>query len=423
MKILRTLLSIILCSVFLGLIFSEAGLRRQIEELLPLEGLTDTDAGTGGTGGDPPGSGQSENGKGAENSGEEISGNGKPRDAAGLLINRSPSFYCYSCLNGEEQALYDLLLEAASDPMSTEAGRGLQIHLDPAGEDFHERFMRVCDALLYDHPEFFWLYQGKSGFQFSYFSLPDAAGSWTIHASLTKEWPEYGSKMALFNAAVSDFLSDIDTEAPDAAVAMAIHDKLIDMVSYGDTSAAASDDSHTAFGALVADSSGNPCTAVCAGYAFAYEYLLQQCGIPCTMVFGYAGKNGEEASRHAWNLVCLDGEWYEVDPTWNDREIWREYDEEAWLLLDDAMNDTRYWNRIRHYLFNVTTETITCFNPDDSWRYEGAGGWVTFLESSVHIRFDYKERAETGDYAADMPPVATGTRYSYDMLVNNDWTP
>ena len=58
--------------------------------------------------------------------------------------------------------------------------------------------------------------------------------------------------MALFNAAVSDFLSDIDTEAPDAAVAMAIHDKLIDMVSYGDTSAAASDDSHTAFGALVA---------------------------------------------------------------------------------------------------------------------------------------------------------------------------
>ena len=71
MKILRTLLSIILCSVFLGLIFSEAGLRRQIEELLPLEGLTDTDAGTGGTGGDPPGSGQSENGKGAENSGEE----------------------------------------------------------------------------------------------------------------------------------------------------------------------------------------------------------------------------------------------------------------------------------------------------------------------------------------------------------------
>ena len=66
MKILRTLLSIILCSVFLGLIFSEAGLRRQIEELLPLEELTYTDAGTGGTGGDPPGSGQSENGKGAE---------------------------------------------------------------------------------------------------------------------------------------------------------------------------------------------------------------------------------------------------------------------------------------------------------------------------------------------------------------------
>ena len=51
---------------------------------------------------------------------------------------------------------------------------------------------------------------------------------------------------------------------------------------------------------------------VCAGYAFALQYLLMRAGIQSYYVVGYAGEN------HAWNLAKIDGEWYYVDATWDD---------------------------------------------------------------------------------------------------------
>ena len=48
---------------------------------------------------------------------------------------------------------------------------------------------------------------------------------------------------------------------------------------------------------------------VCAGYARAFAYYMQQLRIPCTVLHG---------SGHAWNLVEVDGEWYQMDVTWDD---------------------------------------------------------------------------------------------------------
>lgn len=64
--------------------------------------------------------------------------------------------------------------------------------------------------------------------------------------------------------------------------------------------------SHQAEGALLKG------TAVCSGYAKAYEILLDAAGIPCETITGFAG------GYHAWNLVQVDGQWYHVDATWDD---------------------------------------------------------------------------------------------------------
>lgn len=64
--------------------------------------------------------------------------------------------------------------------------------------------------------------------------------------------------------------------------------------------------SHQAEGALLHG------TAVCSGYAKAYEALLDAAGIPNETITGYAG------GYHAWNLVQVDGQWYHVDATWDD---------------------------------------------------------------------------------------------------------
>ena len=51
---------------------------------------------------------------------------------------------------------------------------------------------------------------------------------------------------------------------------------------------------------------------VCAGYAHALQYLLQQVDIPCAYVVGNAGE------PHAWNILELYGEVYAMDVTWDD---------------------------------------------------------------------------------------------------------
>ena len=57
--------------------------------------------------------------------------------------------------------------------------------------------------------------------------------------------------------------------------------------------------------------------AVCQGYAEAFCVLCYSAGIQAEMVIGTA-YNGYETSSHAWNIVRIDGNWYQIDVTWDD---------------------------------------------------------------------------------------------------------
>ena len=54
-------------------------------------------------------------------------------------------------------------------------------------------------------------------------------------------------------------------------------------------------------------------TSVCAGYAKATKYLLDQMGVDSIYVTGNA-----EGESHAWNIVSCEGRYYCVDTTWGD---------------------------------------------------------------------------------------------------------
>lgn len=73
--------------------------------------------------------------------------------------------------------------------------------------------------------------------------------------------------------------------------------------------------SHTAYDESLNKNSGYDIvvegSAVCAGYALAYQDLLQRAGIECRIVTS-------AEMEHAWNLVCIDGNWYHADLTWDD---------------------------------------------------------------------------------------------------------
>ena len=53
-------------------------------------------------------------------------------------------------------------------------------------------------------------------------------------------------------------------------------------------------------------------TMVCQGYALLTYKLMWRCGVPCRIVVGRSSNE-----NHGWNIVKLDGKWYNLDTTWD----------------------------------------------------------------------------------------------------------
>ena len=60
--------------------------------------------------------------------------------------------------------------------------------------------------------------------------------------------------------------------------------------------------------------------ADCSGYADAFCMVCQLAGIDCIVVWGTA-HNSAMAADHAWNMVKLDDDWYNVDVSWDDVKL------------------------------------------------------------------------------------------------------
>ena len=102
-------------------------------------------------------------------------------------------------------------------------------------------------------------------------------------------------------------ISQVSTDASEYEKIKYIYEYLVETVTYVEDAP----DNQNIYSALVGKES------VCAGYARANQYLLEQLGISCIYVTGMA--NGQEGvDTHAWNIVECDDKFYYVDVTWAD---------------------------------------------------------------------------------------------------------
>ncbi|MBQ5711015.1 MAG: hypothetical protein IIV61_00220, partial [Oscillospiraceae bacterium] len=112
---------------------------------------------------------------------------------------------------------------------------------------------------------------------------------------------------AAVDAAVEDLLEDLALEGKsDYDAVLAIYDYITDHVTYDYDS----DDTYllqyTAYGALING------TSVCQGYAVLFYRLALECGIDTRLIAGTGG-----GGAHGWNIVELDGLYYDLDATWD----------------------------------------------------------------------------------------------------------
>lgn len=77
-------------------------------------------------------------------------------------------------------------------------------------------------------------------------------------------------------------------------------------------------------------------TTNCNGYALSFMSIMRECGIPCTY---------ETGDNHAWNRVKLDGEWYNIDVTWDDTGVW---DKEGGITYDYFLKSDGDWMKHHH---------------------------------------------------------------------------
>ncbi len=169
---------------------------------------------------------------------------------------------------------------------------------------------KIIFALEADHPIFYW-YQGVS-----YSS--DGNGKVTnIYITVNKAYYKASTRKTVqtkIDSGLAKYCSVVDVMKQNGAsvfqIELAIHDLLIDKCNYaldskGQAQTAAW--AHNIYGIFGKDS------AVCEGYAKAFQLLMNYAGIESIYAIGYGGTVG-----HAWNLVKLNGVWYGVDTTWDD---------------------------------------------------------------------------------------------------------
>ena len=145
-----------------------------------------------------------------------------------------------------------------------------------------------------------------------------------------------------------------------------------------------------AFGALVEG------RAKCDGISLAMKWCLEGAGIPSLCILGDP-KEGEEG--HAWNMVCLDGKYYNLDLTASVR-----HEDYADTFMDDLVvyyqfNVADHWQEEKFIVnpaFTALVEKPVC--ADDSQGYYVQNGpYISEAEDVLLAYFKLaRQTAETG---------------------------
>ncbi len=93
--------------------------------------------------------------------------------------------------------------------------------------------------------------------------------------------------------------------------------------------------------------------STCMAYAKLYAILLNESGVPAVTV-------GSDTINHEWLMVCIDGEWYHCDPTWDDYTS-----EYGFTALFEPNDDNYDIGAVSHeYFLKSDDEFIDLEHPD-----------------------------------------------------------
>lgn len=210
--------------------------------------------------------------------------------ATGDDLTFDPLYYpYYQMLDDKGKHLYRQIFANADSLNQT---------FTPVEEINAKQLKSVFSAVYNDHPSLFWL---DTAYSCKCRRNGEVA---EISLAFNKTAKDLDNAKQTFAENAEKILSDARKLDNDYEKEKFVHNALIDKITYAKNAPM----SQSAYSGLVNGKT------VCAGYARAFQYLLQQLDIPCYYCTGYAGES------HAWNIVKLGDDYYNADVTWDDTE-------------------------------------------------------------------------------------------------------
>lgn len=284
----------------------------------------------------------------------------------------SDNFY-FQTLNDIEKDYYRLLYEAS-------------IKYDTSFKTFEEldldSLKNAIEALKFDYPLFYWWSTGLKSTKDNYFVYSTSVSDDAISLDVLNNVQNIDviSNNIIYGCVEEDNYKTI----------LNIHDYLVNNLEYKET-----DNAHNIVGSLIE----NEC--VCDGYAYAFKYLMDKLEIPCIIVKGNAIKNDNDSRGHAWNIIKLNDDWYNVDITWDDlvnddKDITYEY----FLCNDDVIlinhikeeYDYPKCNDNSLYLKQLPAIYLEEFNKDEIWDFILYN--LPDNKKTIYIKFKNREDIE-----------------------------
>lgn len=312
-------------------------------------------------------------------------------------------YYARDIIDGNVAYVYDAFCEEllCSSPKT-------EISLDSDKKVTADEVSLAMELFLSDHPECFWISGG-----YGYSSCSDG----TV-VSISPKYNVEPADIPLMRAQLESVVSSIIETVPNGdnyEKALYLHDVVAKHTEYVHEGL-----HQTAYGALVAGK------AVCAGYASAYQLLLQRAGICSWRISGQSYEpNTGIPEAHAWNMVMIEeGVCVYTDVTWDDQgdELYRMYFNNSL----EEISETHFENSTVYKLPECNHKGYGYFDKngallsdgDDALMLADMFKTVTSTEAYVVFKFAGEDFSQwIADNASEVYQLLGGSGgYSYKLL-------
>ena len=266
-------------------------------------------------------------------------------DTGDITDESQAGYYCYNLLNEKGKTVYREILDSVTNRKERSVST-----LDS------DELNTVYNYVMADHPEIFY----TSGIHYSVESINGVVTSITVKGQYTLSEEEVSSYKASLTEVIGNLLAEVPgfkdgTSTDDYTKIKYLYDHIVNTTDYEE----GADENQNIISVLLYHRS------VCNGYAKTLQYLSQLMGIPSILVTGYA-----ENGPHAWNVILMDGGWYQIDVTFGESTVSTEDSATSFInysyfgLTDDEM----YVNHTPDA--NIPVPTCSSYN-DNYYIYTG----------------------------------------------------